>query len=255
MKSVTRLAAIPLLAVSLIVGLTSLSAVVAVDVAVEDDTLPVAKAAARAPAIIASRDYFHVAPSLSREYYDLAEPTERRRILVSEFDQDGAPRFTFLVPKKRGGFEIVFGYEEGTLSLYGFKVDGKRVKSDLVVLSNPAVIGTAEQALGGAPHQTAIQASAPVDVDIKGIRSRVDAQMTGSITSTWHAAHPVKVSADRNYENVVALKMTIALHAEAAVFGLPMGYDLDTTLEGTLAKGFGYVELRIDDDTFRLLPE
>ena len=206
----------------------------------DDETAPkVARAKAGPPAgPVDSADYFHVGDSLSREYYKVGDPVERRRLIVQGCDH-----------------ELIFGFEQGVLKLYGFKVQRKRVKSDLVDLATPAVIGTAEQGIGGGAHQTAVSASAPVDVDLNGIKQRVQADMTGTIGASWHPAAPVKVDADTEYVDVVELKLDVNLQVAAPVFGVPMEYGLDTELYGTLARDFGYVELRIDGDVFRLLPD
>jgi len=119
-----------------------------------------------------------------------------------------------------------------------------------VQFSPPALLGESMLVPGSAVTQTPIDTEVDAHLDTGVGSLDLDIHVTGSITATWEPAEAVDTPAGR-FEDVVRLLIEMKLRFLEDVF------DEDVTvtehIDGVLARGVGFVQLRLGDATYVLL--
>src|SRR5262249_17595354 len=219
--------------------------------------------AARASAqTIAPADYLPLGPG-AQWLYERASGTGPTQVRLDVIDVNEASSGTrYLVEVPLEGISAGVRLEIATdrrLLMRAFEAQLNDVFPDLpfdpeatadVQLDPPALLGESTLVPGNAVTQTSVDTEVDADVDTGVGSIDLDIHVTGSITATWNPVQPVDTPAGR-FDDVVGLVVDIKLRFLEDVF------DDDVTItehvDGVLARGVGFVQLRRGDATYNLV--
>jgi len=186
---------------------------------------------------------------------------EQIRITVTNANPvSGGVRYELELPFDEGTTAARFEFAaDGTLTLRALDVDLDDLLPDLpfdpeasglVQLTPPALIGGPTVEPGVTENTTPVDTSFEATVDTRLGDVDVTIDVTGNVTATWLTQQSVDTSAGR-FDDVVGL----SLHVELDFFEDEFDGDatVDETLDFVLAKDVGFVEVRVDGSTYRLL--
>lgn len=149
--------------------------------------------------------------------------------------------------------------DDGTLTLRALDLDLDDLLPDLpfdpeasgvLQLAPPALIGAAMLEPGNARNTTPVDTSFEATVETRLGDVEVTIDVTGAVTATWLTQGAVDTPAGR-FDDVVGLSLQVQL----ALFEDEFDGDgaTDETLDFVLARDVGFVEVRVDGSTYRLL--
>ena len=118
-----------------------------------------------------------------------------------------------------------------------------------VQLSPPALLGDAMLVPGSAMTQTPVDTEIDADLDTGVGDIDLDIHVTGNITATWQPTDPVDTPAG-HFADVVRLVIDVTLRFEEDEFD--SDETVSTRINAVLARGVGFVEVRLSDSTYRL---
>lgn len=187
-------------------------------------------------------------------------PTQVRLEVIDVNEASSGTRYLLEVPFEGVSTRLRLEFAtDGRLLLRALEAQLNEILEDVpfdpeatadVQFDPPALLGEPMLVPGSAVTQTPVDTELDADLDT-GIGSvDLDIHVTGTITATWEPAEPIDTPAGR-FDDVVRLVVDLNLRFSEDVF------DSDVTvterIDGVLARGVGFVQLRLGDATYGLL--
>lgn len=148
---------------------------------------------------------------------------------------------------------------DGSLRLRALEADLNELLDDLpldpsatadVQFMPPVLLGEASLVPGSAIVETPIDTVFDADLETNIGQVDLDVHTTGMMTATWNPASPVDTPAG-SFPDVVGFTLDVLLRFAEDVFDTEG--EVNVRIEGVLARGVGFVQLKIDDTSYTLV--